>query len=101
MLEGFGSEIHHLHQTSGRAERDHLRKARERSMHRLPRTGFPMKSLAYWIAAAGAAISGVAAALAADPLSLSPAALREIAKVEAEIDRIEAAMLGRLAAPAD
>ena len=33
-----------------------------------------MKSLVYWIAAAGAAISGVATALAADPLSLSPAA---------------------------
>jgi cytochrome c peroxidase len=70
-------------------------------MHRLPRTGIPMKSIACWIAAAGAAISGVATALAADPLSLSPAALREIAKVEAEIDRIEAEMLGRLATPPD
>src|ERR1700760_4140339 len=58
-----------------------------------------MKSLAYRLAAAGAAISGVATALAADPLSLSPGALREIAKVEAEIDRIEAEMLGRLATP--
>ena len=60
-----------------------------------------MKSLVYWIAAAGAAISGVATALAADPLSLSPGALREIAKVEAEIDRIEAELLGRIATPPD
>src|SRR5207245_10889362 len=32
-------------------------------------------------------------------LTLSPAALKEIAEVEAEIDRIEAETLGRLAAP--
>jgi len=60
-----------------------------------------MKSLAYWTVAAGAAISGVATALAADPLSLSPGALREIAKVEAEIDRIEAEMLSRIGTPPD
>src|ERR1700760_114775 len=60
-----------------------------------------MKSLAYRLAAAGAAISGVATALAADPLSLSPGALREIAKVEAAIDRIEDSTLARIASPPD
>ncbi|MGH8430798.1 MAG: hypothetical protein ACREUF_10375, partial [Solimonas sp.] len=43
----------------------------------------------------------MATALAADPVSLSPEALREIAKVEAEIDRIEAETLSRIATPPD
>ena len=60
-----------------------------------------MKALAYWMPAAAAAVFGIASDLAADPLPLSPDALREIAKVEAEIDRIEAESLGRVARPPD
>jgi len=45
---------------------------------------------------------GVGSAFAQDgSVSLSPAALREIAQVEAEIDRIEAQALERLSAPPD
>jgi cytochrome c peroxidase len=55
------------------------------------------------IAAAGIAIAatvGSAAVWAQQPsVTLSPAALKEIAEVEAEIDRIEADTLERLAAP--
>jgi cytochrome c peroxidase len=55
------------------------------------------------IAAAGIAIAamvGSAAVWAQQPsVTLSPAALKEIAEVEAEIDRIEAETLERLAAP--
>ena len=40
-------------------------------------------------------------ASSAQETTLSPEALREIAQVEAEIDRIEAQTLERLAAPAD
>ena len=56
------------------------------------------------VAAAVAALAAVGAALAwaAEPsTALSPEALKEIAQVEAEIDRIEAQTLGRLAAPPD
>ena len=46
------------------------------------------------------ALSGAVLLHAAESASpLSPAALREIAQVEAEIDRIEAQTLERLAAP--
>src|SRR5437660_7276873 len=55
------------------------------------------------IAAAGIAIAatvGSAAVWAQQPsVTLSPASLKEIAEVEAEIDRIEAQTLERLAAP--
>lgn len=60
-----------------------------------------MKSLVYWIATTSAALSTVATALAADLPPLSPEALREIAKVEAEIDRIQAETLARIATPPD
>ncbi len=49
-----------------------------------------------------AVLAVLGSALAQDrPTSLSPAALRDIAQVEAEIDRIEARALDRLAAPPD
>jgi cytochrome c peroxidase len=56
-----------------------------------------------WIAAAAItmlATLGSGAAWAQQPsVTLSPAALKEIAEVEAEIDRIEAQTLKRLPAP--
>ena len=49
-----------------------------------------------------AVLAALGSALAQDrPTSLSPAALRDIAQVEAEIDRIEAQSIDRLAAPPD
>ena len=58
-----------------------------------------------WIASAAVTIAatvGGAAVWAQQPsVTLSPAALKEIAEVEAEIDRIEAQTLERLAAPPD
>src|SRR6201984_136132 len=58
-----------------------------------------------WIAAAAVTIAATfgGAELWAQqpPVTLSPAALKEIAQVEAEIDRIEAQALERLAAPPD
>src|ERR1700687_3476291 len=69
--------------------------------HRTPHAFFP-------IAMAITAVTIVAAALAADArggeessTTLSPRARQEIAQVEAEIDRIEAQAIERLAAPPD
>ena len=56
-----------------------------------------------WIAAVAvtiaATLGGAAAWAQQSSVTLSPAALKEIAEVEAEIDRIEAQTLERLAAP--
>jgi cytochrome c peroxidase len=49
----------------------------------------------------GAALGGEAPSAGQDGASLSPQALKEIAQVEAEIDRIEASTLQRLAAAPD
>ena len=60
----------------------------------------PMLVLRFIVIAA--ALSGGVILHAAESASpLSPAALREIAEVEAEIDRIEARTLQRLGAPPD
>ena len=58
-----------------------------------------------WIAAAAmimhAALGGAPIWAQQLSVTLSPAALKEIAEIEAEIDRIEAQTLDRLAAPPD
>jgi cytochrome c peroxidase len=56
----------------------------------------------FCVVAAVAAFSGITMLLARESTApLSPAILREIARVEAESDRIEAESLKRLAAPPD
>ncbi len=61
----------------------------------------PSHSLLCLLAATGAAALTRPLLLAAEPAPLSPAALREIAQVEAEIDRIEVQTLDRLNTPPD
>jgi cytochrome c peroxidase len=51
-----------------------------------------------WIAAAAVTIAATAVWAQQPSVTLSPAALKEIAEVEAEIDRIEAQTLERFAA---
>ena len=63
-------------------------------MTRQCRTSFPISA----VAVIAAMLSGSASS-AQEPPTLSPLALREIAQVEAEIDRMEAQTLERLAAP--
>ncbi len=72
----------------GRAQPRHAEGARRR------RAGGMLRLGALLLAAAPAAAH-------AQETTLSPAALREIAQVEAEIDRIETQALARLAAPVD
>jgi cytochrome c peroxidase len=60
-----------------------------------------MISRVYWIVATAAAISGMTAVAAGESSSLSPSVLSDIARLEHEIDRIEAETLGSLASPRD
>src|ERR1700753_3185578 len=64
--------------------------------------GYELPLTHFCVVAAVAALSGTTMLLAREnTASLSPAILREIARVETEIDRIEAERLKCLAAPPD